>query len=348
MENNTFELSERKRDILLNAVENYIENALPITSEKVQINCFKELSSATLRNELSALEEMGYLKQLHTSSGRVPTTKAYRYFVDSVINSKALNSKKIKRVEAKFEKRSSFLMQVLDDIAKKVSELSGIPAFVSLEGIDNMVVQAINIIPLITGEGLLLLQTNAGIINNTIKLDEGISEDNCKDASKFLTTNLANKKVKDILDNYEEYNKLFKTQIVSFQELFLSLTDILKEYVSSKKGFVSSINTTRFLDEPELKDVNKAKEFLEVVENKEKIKEIINDINRCDTSELTFSIGEENENKAMKDYSIISANYSLVPGIRASVGVVGPKRLDYMKVASILKFIVDNSEDKSN
>ena len=80
-----FTLNERKRDLLLSAVEGYIENALPITSEKVQSNYFTSLSSATLRNELNTLEEMGFLKKLHTSSGRVPTTKAYRYFVDSII-----------------------------------------------------------------------------------------------------------------------------------------------------------------------------------------------------------------------------------------------------------------------
>ena len=107
--NNTreiIELSDRKRQLLLGAVESYIENALPITSEKVQSNLFTSLSSATLRNELSTLEELGYLKQLHTSSGRVPTTKAYRYFVNNLMKNKMFDKTLLDKVKDKFENRN--------------------------------------------------------------------------------------------------------------------------------------------------------------------------------------------------------------------------------------------------
>ena len=191
---NEIVLSDRKRELLLSSVENYIETALPITSEKVQSNHFQLLSSATLRNELSALEEMGYLKQLHTSSGRIPTTKAYRYYVDAIMNSSAITSKNLKKVEDKFKQRSAFLMEVIDDLAKNVSDIIELPTYVKLSGYDELTIVAINLIKLITGQGLVLIQTNAGIINNTIRLDGTITEENCKDASKFLTTNLANKK----------------------------------------------------------------------------------------------------------------------------------------------------------
>lgn len=342
---NEIVLSDRKRELLLSSVENYIETALPITSEKVQSNHFQLLSSATLRNELSALEEMGYLKQLHTSSGRIPTTKAYRYYVDAIMNSSAITSKNLKKVEDKFKQRSAFLIEVIDDLAKNVSDIIELPTYVKLSGYDELTIVAINLIKLITGQGLVLIQTNAGIINNTIRLDSTITEENCKDASKFLTTNLANKKISEILENSDYYTKLFKSQITYFEQLFMSLTEMLREY-SKHTSFVKG-NTTKLLNQPEYKDINSAKKFLTLVENEEKIKNIIENIDNSSESELVFSIGEENNNEEFSDYSIIKANYSLANGINAEIGVLGPERMDYAKIASALKYITDEI-NKSN
>ena len=247
-------LTDRKQQLLLTAVESYIDNALPITSEKVQANSFNSLSSATLRNELNALEEMGYLKKLHTSSGRVPTTKAYRYFVNSIIEGKEFKVGEIENIEDKFVKRSSFLLEVLDDLAKKINEIVEYPTFVQLKGYRELEITAINIIPLITGEALVLLQTDAGIINNTIKLTSDITEENCKDASKFLTNNLKSKKIQEVLNNYDYYHSLFKEQIKYFDELFLSITNMLKEFAEKRNipVAVSLMGKSAFPSEHEL------------------------------------------------------------------------------------------------
>ncbi len=343
-----FKLNERKKQLLLSAVENYIENASPITSERVQTNIFTTLSSATLRNELNALEEMGYLRQLYTSGGRVPTTKAYRYYVDTIISNDALNFENISLVEDKFKTRTSNLKEVVDTLAKKINEVVQYPTFVQLSNYKTLTIEAINIIPIITGEALMLVKTNAGIINNTFQLREEITEDNCKDASKFLTKNLSNKKIKDILDNYDEYIRIFNNQLNYFQDLFLSLTQILKDFAINKTRSYKLGNTTKLLDSPEYKDIDSAKKFLNVIENEEKITKIIENIDNNDKSELVFSIGDENKSEDMNEYSIIKANYSLSDGIMASIGVVGPERMDYAKIASVLKYITDelNSEAK--
>ena len=334
-------LTDRKQQLLLTAVESYIDNALPITSEKVQANSFNSLSSATLRNELNALEEMGYLKKLHTSSGRVPTTKAYRYFVNSIIEGKEFKVGEIENIEDKFVKRSSFLLEVLDDLAKKINEIVEYPTFVQLKGYRELEITAINIIPLITGEALVLLQTDAGIINNTIKLTSDITEENCKDASKFLTNNLKSKKIQEVLNNYDYYHSLFKEQIKYFDELFLSITNMLKEFAEKGASILKKGNTTKLLNAPEYKDIDSAKKFLNVLENEAKLKEIIQNIDDNSNSSLVFSIGDENKDEEINDYSIIKTNYSLANGIVASVGVVGPERMDYAKIASVLKYITD-------
>ena len=340
------QLSDRKRQLLLTTVESYIENALPITSEKVQVNYFSTLSSATLRNELNALEEMGYLKQLHTSGGRIPTTKAYRYFVNSIIEGKVFDKKDIEMVENKFTKRSSFLLEVLDDLAKKINEIVEYPTFVSLKGYREIVINAINIIPLITGDALVLMQTNAGIINNTFKINSDITEKNCKDGSKFLTNNLANKKIEDVLNNFDYYNRLFKEQIKYFDELFLNITNMLKEFAEKGTSILEKGNTTKLLNAPEYRDINSAKKFLNVLENENKIKNIIQNIDDNTDSNIVFSIGDENNDEEISDYSIIKANYSLANGIVASVGVLGPERMDYAKIASVLKYITDEINEQ--
>lgn len=334
-----FNLSDRKRDILLNAVGNYIDNALPITSGNVQNSAFTQLSSATLRNELNALEEMGYLKQLHTSGGRIPTSKGYRFYVDSLLRSRKFDSDVVDVIKQRFEKRSTFILDVVDGLAKNVSDILKLPTFIEMQNYDALVIKGINIIPLITGQALVLVQSDAGIMNNTINLSSNITEENCKDASKFLTTNLYNKKISDIISNFDYYNDLFKNQIKYFQEFFSFITETLKTY-SNNHSFKTHSNITNLLENPEYKDIGSAKKFLSLVENEEKISKIIKDIDNTSNNDIVYSIGEDNSEE-YADYSIIKANYSLKNGVVASIGVVGPQRLDYYRIASALKYITE-------
>ena len=333
-----YNLSDRKREILLNSVGNYIDNAMPITSGSVQSNAFNTLSSATLRNELNALEEMGYLKQLHTSGGRIPTSKGYKYYVDSLLKSRKFDSKVVDDIKNKFVKRSNFILDVVDGLAKNVSDVLKLPTFIEMQNADSLCVKGINIIPLITGQALILVQTDAGIINNTINLPDKISEENCKDASKLLTTNLFNKPICDIISNFDYYNKLLKNQIKYFQEFFEFITDTLKTY--SSHSFKTHSNMSNLLENPECKDIGSAKKFMNLVENEEQISKLIKNIDDTSNNEITYSIGDDNSDE-FSDYSIIKANYSLKNGVVASVGVVGPQRLDYYRIASALKYITE-------
>lgn len=341
-----FKLSDRKRDILLSAVGNYIDTALPITSGNVQNSAFNSLSSATLRNELNALEEMGYLKQLHTSGGRIPTSKGYGYYVESLLKSNKFDSDVVDSIKGKFVKRSNFILDVVDGIAKNVSDVLKLPTFIEMQNYESLTIKGINIIPLITGQALILVQTDAGIINNTIELSQNLSEENCKDASKFLTTNLSNKKIADIIENFDYYNDLFKNQIKYYQEFFNFITDTLKNY-SENNSFKTHSNVSNLLGNPEYKDIGVAKKFLSLVENEEKITELIKEIDDTSNNDIVYSIGEDN-NDEFGDYSIIKANYSLKNGVVASIGVVGPQRLDYFRIASVLKYITEEINQIDN
>lgn len=334
-----YKLSDRKRDILLSSVGNYIDNAMPITSGNVQSNIFSDLSSATLRNELNALEEMGYLKQLHTSGGRIPTSKGYKYYVESLLKSSKFDSNVVDDIKNKFVRRSNFILDVVDGLAKNVSEVLKLPTFIEMQNAQSLMIKGINIIKLITGQALVLVQTDAGIINNTINLPDKITEENCKDASKFLSTNLYNKPISEIISNFDYYNNLFKNQIKYFQEFFSFITDTLKTY-SEHNNFKTHSNISNLLENPEYKDISSARKFLSLVENEEKISKLIKEIDDTSNNEITYSIGEDNSDE-FSDYSIIKANYSLKSGVVATIGVVGPQRLDYYRIASALKYITE-------
>lgn len=334
-----YKLSDRKREILINAVGNYIDNALPITSGNVQSSVFTTLSSATLRNELNALEEMGYLKQLHTSGGRVPTSEGYKFYVETLLKSSDFDSDVVDKIKNKFVSRSNFILDVVDGLAKNVSDVLKLPTFIEMHNYENLTLKNINIIPLITGQALLLVQTDAGIINNTISLSGNITEDNCKDASKFLSINLGNKKIKDILENIDYYNDLFRNQIQYFQEFFCFITDTLKAY-SQSNAIKTHSNVTELLENNDYKDLDSAKKFLSLVQDEKEISKIITKIDNTSNNDIVYSIGEEGKDE-FDDYSIIKANYSLKNGVVASIGVVGPKRLDYYRIASALKFITE-------
>ncbi len=334
-------LSERKKDLLLSVVENYIETASPITSEKVHNSMFSTLSSATLRNELNALEQMGFLKQLHTSGGRIPTTNAYRYFVNSLITNNQVNLSAINEVKEKFQTRSAFLVDMLNNVANSLSEITNYPTVVHVSGFKELTLLGINIIPLLTGQGLVLIKTDAGIMSNNITLNPQITEEHCKDASKFLTTNLYNKKMNDVLTNINQYNELMKNQVKYYNEMFVALTEIMQNYCNNGSSFVKNVNASKLLEHAEYNDIGSAKKFLNLIENEQELKSIIKNIDDNNNSEIVFSIGEENKNDDLNDYSIIKANYSLSSGVTASIGVVGLKRMDYAKIASALKYIID-------
>lgn len=343
-----YKLSDRKREILLNAVGNYIDNALPITSGNVQSSVFTTLSSATLRNELNALEEMGFLKQLHTSGGRVPTSEGYKFYVESLLSAKEFDSDVVDKIRNKFVTRSNFILDVVDALAKNVSDVLKLPTFIEMHNYDNLTIKNINIIPLITGQALLLVQTDAGIMNNTISLSSNVSEDNCKDASKFLSMNLGNKRIKDILENFDYYNDLFKNQIKYFQEFFCFITETLKSY-SQANALKTHSNVSALLEHNDYKDLDSAKKFLSLVKDEKEISKIITKIDNTSNNDIVYSIGEEGKDE-FDDYSIIKANYSLKNGVVASIGVVGPKRLDYYRIASALKYITEEIAelDKNN
>lgn len=336
-------LSERKLQILYSAVEDYIQYANPITSGSVHDKYIKDISPATLRNELSALEAMGYLKQLHTSSGRIPTTKSYRLYVNKLMGSTKFNKKALESVREILTKRTVYLSDIVRSIAGVVSNATNYPTVVILNGYDNLPIESIKIIPLIDFSALLLIGTKNGIVNGQFALSEGITEENCIDASNLLTQKYVGKSIRYMREHIIEGLESISTEIEAFRGLFNNLIDCLSSMIDEKNRVVR-VGETKLLNNPEYADLQDAKKVLEAIGDDSELDSVFN---QDENSEITFTIGKENNSQNLKNCSVVQANYKVDGKRVASIGVIGPERMNYSNVASALKVIMSEL-DKLN
>ncbi|MBR4123954.1 MAG: heat-inducible transcription repressor HrcA [Clostridia bacterium] len=329
-------ISERKLQILYSAVEDYIQFATPITSGSVHEKYIQDISPATLRNELSALEAMGYLKQLHTSSGRVPTTKAYRLYVNELMKSTKFGKKELETVRDLLSKRTAYLTDVISQVAGVISQATNYPAVVVLNGYDNLPIESIKIIPLIDKSALLLIGTKNGIVNGQFNLSSGVTEEVCVDASNLLTKKFYGKTIKYMRDNIQTELVDAKNEIDSFSGLYNNLIDCLSNLISGQSHIIK-VGETKLLNNPEYTDLKDAKKVLDILEDDNELKQVFEN---GDENEISFTIGRENNSEDLKSCSVVKANYKIGGKQIASIGVIGPERMDYSNVAGALKVIV--------
>lgn len=338
MQSENEELNPRKSQILLSAVEDYIQQASPITSSNIQHKCSLELSTATLRNELNALEAMGYLKQLHTSGGRVPTSKGYRYFVNSMIKDVPLDKQVLADIQGLFDERTVYLGDMINDIANIVSKATNYPTVVMLKGFEKLIIKNLKIIPLMTGQALILIETTSGVINNSMPISAETPMQTYIDASNFLTKTFEGQTVSSMIKNMNTFKGNMSQEIMEYKSIFESLIGSLSKIVDEiGEHKFSAKGQLRLLDVPEYSDLNKAKPIIEAISNRKEIEEIFTeDLD----SDVSFKIGAEIPVKNLQDCAIARADYSVGDETTASIGIIGPQRMDYAKIASALKFVV--------
>lgn len=337
-------LSDRKKTILFNAIDNYIKQASPITSLLVQQTQLHDLSTATLRNELSTLEAMGFLKQLHTSSGRVPTTQGYRFFVNEILQNTTYNAKDLKEVKNQIFARTNNLTEIVETIAKTVSNTINYPTVVMLDGLENLIVQSVKILFMISGQVLVLIETNVGAISNSISAPSNITKQDCDNASSVFTDIFKNQSVSFMMQNMDTFSQSIKQSMQNYEEVFKLVLSVLTQYKNTSSN-VSNKGIIKMLESPEISSVEKAKNILSVLDDKEKLQDVF------DTSSdegITVKLGNENNLEKLNDCAVIKAPLILDGKKVATVGIIGPERIDYATVASVLKFISDELKNKTN
>lgn len=333
------EKNKRKHDIILVAVDDFIKTAQPITSGSLNEH-FTDISSATLRNELNALESMGYFRQLHTSGGRVPTSLAYKEYVNSLLESDKLDYNSIKKVLSTYEDRSVSLISTLTTLAKRLSRVTSCPTVLVQHGLQNLTITNIQIIPLIQKDALLLVETNAGIIDDNIALDPNIDRSACVEASDYLTKHFKDKTIEYMIENINDVCLKAGAQIIQFRDLIDSVADALINVIQTKCD-VANENPTKLLEGLNKNEIDDAKSVFEFLEDADNVIDVV----KTDSNELNFAIGDDKEQSKLKGGMVMSAPIVINGVPIASLALVGPKRIDYANVAAALKFIVNQIDN---
>lgn len=323
------ELSSRKKQILAKAVEEYIKDSAPITSSGIKDVGNLDCSTATLRNELNALEAMGYLRQLHTSGGRVPTAQGYRFYVENLLKDIKATDEELDDVRALIENRTSSLNDLVAGIAKIVSKATNYPTVVIVNGLDNLILNEFKFVPLIGGKVMVLIGTNSGYITDT--METKASEENCNDASKYLTKYFKGESIGFMLRNLSDLNDGMRGEISAFQNIVDSLVGGLKEFNSKKMLDVRREGAVKLLRS----DGEDAKKVLELLEDEDNLVEVLNEE---DLEGIKISVADDGG----KDVSVVKAPVKFKGQQLATIGVIGPQRMDYEKIASALKVVIEN------
>lgn len=336
--------SEDRKAIILKAIiKNYMETGEPVGSRTISKLPELNLSSATIRNEMSDLEDMGYILQPHTSAGRIPSDKGYRFYVDEILREKEIETEAFKDLMFKKVDR---LENVLKQLAKIIARDTNYAAMISGPTIHSNKVKFLQLSKIDKFKLLLVAVAEGNIINNKIiDIDSEISESEILNLNLLINTSLNGLTVEEI--NLSVMNKL-RTDAGVYSDIvdkvlrevaavFESATDNLEIYTSG---------TTNIFKYPEISDREKASQLVNAFEEKDKLKEILAGVNDDDNDGIRVYIGNEVPISDMRDLSVVTANYEIGEGLRGSIGIVGPKRMDYEKVLKTIKTVMASLDEQ--
>ena len=331
-------LSERKRKILLAVVEDYIQDAAPVSSKDIQEKYLPDCSSATIRNELSALESMGYLVQPHVSSGRIPSEKAFRLYVDELMMDYRLSIDETKSISSAIEEKMQRVDKMVEKVAKLVSQATDLPAISAASRQGSACVKRFDLI--LAGQGSFILVLMLGgeqVVNKLIKLPVNVSPTDLKLLSAELNASMT-----DIpLDGFtaELMEKVMRSAgaAASLVPVILDFTqETLKNSDSTR---VAVTGQARLLSLPEYRDVDKAQRVMDSIDE-EALANLPAVMEGANGTKVL--VGPENVADELKDTSVVMTKFDIGDGMQGMIGVVGPTRMDYAKVTARLSYFAES------
>jgi heat-inducible transcriptional repressor len=333
------ELNDRKLKILQAVVADFINSAEPVGSRTLSKREDIDVSPATIRNEMSDLEEMGYLTHPHTSAGRVPSDKAYRLYVDELMSHSELSEEEKEVIREKLDQGSEELDKTLEHASKVLSEMTNLVSFAVTPREENKI-KYINFLPVDETSVVLMIVCENGRVSNTaIRVNCPYTEENLTLMSKVATHNYSGKSVNTILtqDIMEEFERdlpqlaaMSSSVVPGFVKTLEKMLDV-DLYVNGYKNVFAL---------PEFNDIEKVKDVYDIVTNKDQFSQVL--VNR--DNGLVVTIGDENS-PDLKDFALITADYRVNGKMVGRLGVLGPKRMKYDEVTSVIKYITDNMNE---
>ena len=333
-------MDERKRKVLQAIVEEYINSAEPVSSNSIMNKYDLNCSSATIRNEMADLEKGGFLDKVHTSSGRVPSAKGYRFYVDELMQDDRISLDEIKYISEKLETKVHEIEDLTKITATTISEMTHYTAVTIGPKASEQIIKEIKFVLLGSRMVLAIIMTDTGMVKETIiKFDEDISEKQVETLNYMFNNKLKDQPIERIDGPLEEY--LYKEMKGSVKVIKPIIEQIKKVLFEEEKIYLEGAR--RELDLPEFNSLDVAKNFMSIIDTKELMADMLNS---GFAEDINIYIGEENEKEELKDFSVVTFKHKVDNKDMGTIGIIGPKRMDYAKVISIMKYISKKLNEK--
>ena len=330
------ELDERKKKILKAVIRNYLETGEPVGSRTISKYTDLNLSSATIRNEMADLEEMGYILQPHTSAGRIPSDQGYRFYVDTMMEEKDREMVELKEM---LLERQDKMETLLKQVAKVVAQNTQYAAMISAPSTHRNKVKFIQLSRVNPEQILAVIVVEGNVIkNNIIPVTEEISDETMLKLNILLNTHLNGRSIEEI--NLGLIAAL-KAQAGVHGNIVGEVIDAVGDAIKADEDLeIYTSGTNNIFRYPELADNGKASELVGTFEEKQQLGSLIQESLEDEAGTgIQVYIGDEAPIKSMKDCSVVTATYELGEGMKGTIGIVGPKRMDYDKVIGTLRTI---------
>jgi heat-inducible transcriptional repressor len=335
------ELDDRKLKILQAIIQNYLETGEPVGSRTISKYTDLNLSSATIRNEMSDLEDMGFIKQPHTSAGRIPTDKGYRLYVDILLLEK---NKELENMKGILIEKADRLENILQQVAKLLAANTNYTTMITTPQYKKKV-KLIQLTEIGDDQLLAVIVFEKNIVKNKIiKLNAPLNKETILKLNIVFNTFLQGLDLTSI--NLPVITKM-KEQAGEYREIVNDILDAIVQAVAEEEELkIYTSGATNILRYPELSDIEKASELLYTLEEKKMLSNLIQ--HRMDDEEsrgIQVYIGNETPIEAMKDCAVVTATYEIEEGVYGKVGIIGPKRMDYEKVVATLQNLMVQLDD---
>ncbi len=336
------ELSERKVKILQAIIRNYLETGEPVGSRTISKYTDLNLSSATIRNEMSDLEEMGYILQPHTSAGRIPSDKGYRLYVDTMMEQKDKELEELKEMMVQKEDKMDLLLK---QVAKLLATNTNYASMITTPMIHTNKLKFIQLSRVDVNQLLAVVVIEGNVIkNNIIQTAEALDDETLLKLNILLNTNLNGLALEEI--NLGMISSL-KQQAGIHSDIVADVIDAIAESIHAEEDLeIYTSGANNIFKYPELADNQKASEIINTFEEKQLLSELVQE-NLADENNtgIQVYIGNETPIHSMRDCSVVTATYELGEGMRGTIGIIGPKRMDYDKVVGALKTITHQLDE---
>ena len=332
-------LSDRKKKVLGALVDSYITDAEPISSSAIKNKYMPDVSSATIRSELATLEELGYLVQPHVSSGRVPSAKAYRFYVDCLLSE--CGDTDVDGLDETLKRRMSSVEELVRETAKTVSDATNYTSLMVLSGADSLTVKEVKLVDLYDDSALVLVITDAGVIKDkTVAVPKDADGNYIELANRILNATFAGKSLAEIGSSAP----VLEENIEGMKALVDEVIRLLAEYKRARERELYLEGADKIFQYPEARDVDNVRSFVSIISKKEKLHDLVAGDGDL---EIDVKIGEQ-ASEDLKHMALVTARYSVDGKEIGHVGVIGPERMDYKKVMSVLRQLVRAFDKKDN